>query len=342
MVVNLSLCSRRQVIRLCSTRFGLKRHESIASTAISGAESLLVGMRSLDIMPWSAVICSTAVVARLGLLLPIAIKSEIYRTRLELLSPTLREWTDALRFKVYATCRREGKTQEEADKVLKIKVKKKRKEILAKEGLQRWKIIAVGLSSLPVWILMSLANSDHFVGVRQVCLNAYQGSPTTALLVTEGLPWCTDLSQTDSTLVIPILLVLSNLANVQASTHHIQLHRLTLTFSDTVLKKPQLPPGANSTMNEEPRFPVMLTSIALLMLPIYAALPSGLLLYWLTSSVSTVLQSFSFRLPAVRRKLRIPPSPSETSSPLYVVTQNARQDWHTFWNEVYEKNFRKK
>lgn len=122
MVVNLSLCSRRQVIRLCSTRFGLKRHESIASTAISGAESLLVGMRSLDIMPWSAVICSTAVVARLGLLLPIAIKSEIYRTRLELLSPTLREWTDALRFKVYATCRREGKTQEEADKVLKIKV----------------------------------------------------------------------------------------------------------------------------------------------------------------------------------------------------------------------------
>ncbi|EGD76254.1 hypothetical protein PTSG_00956 [Salpingoeca rosetta] len=365
----------------CSCGGGQRRHYGVMDTAISAVEQGLVFVRSTTGLPWWASVCAVGAAMRLGVLLPPAIKSEEYRSRIELLGPTLREWADALRFKVYAECRRQGKKQEEADHLLKKEMKAKQKEIFDAKGLERWRILGVGFAPIPAWLLMSL-------GVRQVCVAPSEPSAWTELLSSEGLPWCLDLTAQDTTLALPIAVCLSNLISVQLTyllrprpgqpphlkappapqqrqQHQGQQHADSLpttpasptatttatptattttpTAAPTSAKAPtdskQQPARPLPAKAGEPQFPVLLTSIAVLMLPIYAALPSGLVLYWFVSSASTVVQSITLRHPGLRRALRLPRVPSETSAPLAVAWGNARSDWGQFWAEVREKNF---
>lgn len=92
------------------------------AATVTAVEHGLVALKASTGMPWWAAICATAAVTRLAVLLPAAIKSEEHRSRIELLGPTLREWSDALRFKVYSKARREGQSQEAADHQLKKEV----------------------------------------------------------------------------------------------------------------------------------------------------------------------------------------------------------------------------
>eukprot|EP00043_Microstomoeca_roanoka_P009321 m.88785 g.88785 ORF g.88785 m.88785 type:complete len:358 (-) comp14550_c0_seq2:151-1224(-) len=311
-----------------------RRSMSVFDSVVSSVETGLMAYKAGSHLPWWAVVGSSAAAMRLLVLLPAAVKSEEFRSRLELLGPTIAEWTDALRFKVYARCRKEGKTQEEADKLLQREIKAKHSELLNAHDLQRWKVLGVSFAPIPLWLIMSL-------GVRQLCLTGgVADDGIAALMKLEGLPWCLDLTMQDTTMILPVALCLSNLVNVQLQ----YLMRPRPKHSVRTVHRPakhadqQQPPGKRPRPGE-PQFPILLTSLSILMLPIYAALPSGLVFYWLVSSSSTVIQSISLRHPRVRRALGLPKAPSETASPLKLVGQNAKRDWRMFWQEVQEKNF---
>ena len=59
-------------------------------------------------------------------------------------------------------------------------------------------------------------------------------------------------------------------------------------------------------------------------------LPSAMTLYWSTSSLFSLAQNSLLMLPKVRRKLKIPKTPSESTTPYKDIVNNLRQRCQDF------------
>lgn len=142
-------------------------------------------------------------------------------------------------------------------------------------------------------------------------------SPATFEALAEGgVLWFADLTMADGTLVLPWLLGLANLANIELN----------------VLRHAAQATDRQRLVTNFFRF------LALLMIPVASNVPAGLCLYWTTSSLYGLGQNIALRLPRVRALLAIPAAPSDSRTPLRDLARIARERHRAFWAEVRRVN----
>ena len=125
---------------------------------------------------------------------------------------------------------------------------------------------------------------------------------------TEGLLWIQNLSAPDPTLILPVVVGLTFLFNVE-------LHRL----AQPDIQK--LPP--NRWNKWVTRF---LRGWAVAVVPIASVVPSAVALYWAASGISGVAVNLALKSPKVRRAVRIPDTPGESATPYANIASNVVAD----------------
>ena len=198
---------------------------------------------------------------------------------LALLLPDIHAWAAVLAPVVIARNRLAGNSVDDARTDLNKELSKKQKRLFSEAGLQSWRTLTPLLSSIPIWVSLSLC-------LRQMTSDACAtGKPEIyASLGQEGFLFVPDLTMADPTMILPIVLGLSSLATIE----------LTL----------------NTNAGPKSKFTRLLggvsRSLSLALVPIACTVPVAMSLYWTVSAV--------FGLGALRIATPIYSQPQATSS----------------------------
>ncbi|XP_059806075.1 cytochrome c oxidase assembly protein COX18, mitochondrial isoform X2 [Hypanus sabinus] len=160
-------------------------------------------------------------------------------------------------------------------------------ELYVRDNCHPFKASLLVWVQLPLWICISFA-------LRNLSLASSDPSAVSGAqdLSVGGTLWFPDLTLPDSTWIIPISLGLINLLIVEIFA----LRKIELSKFQKYVT-------------------YMIRGFSVLMVPIAAAVPSSMALYWLTSSCVGLGQNLLLRAPSVRALCRIPKMKSDSDTP---------------------------
>ena len=295
--VNCSLNNLRKAsLPSCVT---LRRHLSGTTAAektsdylpISLAQGFLESVHSFTHLPWWCTIVLTCVGLRSFITLPLAVHQNKLITKIELLQPTLKELTEALKHRVTVESRSKGLSAEAANKVFKKQLRKYTYDLYSTNGCNPIKLYTLPWAQIPLWIVLSLA-LRNLSGTFRWDSKGENPCPSHPDMSKEGALWFPDLTLPDYTGMLPVFLGLANLANIE-------LHAL----------KRKDPPLKQRTIT------MFFRLLSLCMVVVALKVPAAMSLYWSASAAFGLLQNISLKFPRVRRILGIPETPSESATP---------------------------
>lgn len=110
------------LVRSLYLRQSFTQFRFLSYDVIQHAEYVLNTVHCYTSLPWWVVIGGLTVTLRSIVTLPLAVHQNKIITRMELLQPTLKEYSEALKHKVIVQCRREGVNVDEANRRLRSEV----------------------------------------------------------------------------------------------------------------------------------------------------------------------------------------------------------------------------
>jgi inner membrane protein COX18 len=274
-----------------------------SSPVVHAAEVLFSSVHSLSHLPWWAVIVVSTFSLRAFATLPLAVHQANLVCRIELLLPTVKELQEAVKHRVITECKREHLPVEEANRRMMKEVRNKTHSFYYYHGCHPLKMYLLPWIQLPMWLVLSLAlrnMSGAFPG--------HHGDPETMQeFSTEGLLWIQDLTMADPYYILPVVLVVTNLLNIEMNTLRVRVQSKRQVFISKFFRYLTLGMGI-----------------------IASQLPSAMSLYWAASSVYGLLQNVMLKVPVVRRHLRIPKTPSEPQQPFRTMLEVWREKTYRF------------
>ena len=316
---NFTLQSRSSPIPQASTSPILRRsfHASshrrlnVVEPIISGASSYLTALHLW--LPWYAVLPLGAATVRF-VLMPITLWSrELQRKQLSLF-PLIHAWRHAMRRRIMrsATAGRMSPTVVQRTE-MKL-VRQKRKELYKQFGCQAWKnylpvlpqfglflvmiesirglvgakegILRMAFGNDAAWLKAPEGLSQAGEKLEQAVVGLVDKIPLDPSLTTEGMLWFTDLTAPDPQLLLPFILSATIFANM------IPKRSFNLTRAPSAS-----PPGPKVELPLAQRvLRRLMMAFALAIGPLTLGMPSGLLLYWISSSSLGLLQSLGLDL----------------------------------------------
>ncbi|EDQ89720.1 uncharacterized protein MONBRDRAFT_32371 [Monosiga brevicollis MX1] len=282
---------------------------------VDGTEAALVGLQAQTQAPWPVAVLLTAGLVRTVVGAPAAWYQAHWSSRVELQRRRLMQWADAIGHQVMRRKASENLTDAEAENLIQEQVRAQQKVLMDEIGWRRWKLVLPALVQVPIFITVSLAlrrlqDSDSLL------FQQYQADLASQGPLWHSLPWTASLTEHDI-LLLPLVLGITNWFTLELST----------------IKRPVSPES------REDRLGTALRYLAIAMIPVAAAVPSGLSLYWASSSVLTLTQNLMLRHPSVRQRVGLPAVPSELPRPLTSLRRHVLTGAQRFWQEVREKNF---
>ncbi|CAG8978647.1 hypothetical protein HYALB_00009463 [Hymenoscyphus albidus] len=254
-------------------------------TFIAPTHTLFEGVHSLTGLPWAYSIPLTAIVIRSFITLPISMYTRRIQQRRAERLPLLSAWTIRLHREVMAQSGHLGPAAAQA--ALFKKLGKQRAEMLQRAGIETWKIFLPVLQ-LPVFLIVietlrMMSGTD--IGLLGTLVSSFGSSYSIPFLsaissltawyeptlATEGMMWFKDLTAADPEGRLSYILSGAMLMNV-------------LHFGKHEAEKLPLPVGVQ-------RLNRSLVVICCLIGPLLSSTPSGILIYWISSSVCSKIQA---------------------------------------------------
>ncbi|XP_050429554.1 cytochrome c oxidase assembly protein COX18, mitochondrial isoform X2 [Adelges cooleyi] len=259
------------------------------STPVAYAQNYVISLHELTGTSWWASIILSAVTLRLVITLPLTIYQHYNNAKLENLSIEFQPTVKEIQQEVTKAIKLHKWPEIKARRVYNKALKKYWNELIIRENCHPAKSTIVVWIQLPLWICMSIA-------IRNLTL-MLPPSNDALIRFTEltegGILWFTNLTDIDPTMCLPLILCLSNLLIIQIQTH---ARNKELTRKQAIVTN-------------------IFRSITLFMLPISYFLPSGVSLYWTTSSIYGLSQNVILLSPQLRKWLGIPRTPYNHENP---------------------------
>lgn len=263
-------------LRRCSKRFfhpSGKLHSSLLNTCCIQTYDVLAGLHASTGLPWLLTLPLTALIVRSTFVLPLAIWSRINLQRTASIRPLLLAWQPIIMNRVVKENVRLG--PDTCRKLAELNMKEKRTELFQTFGVTRWSAFAP-LLQLPVFLLVvetirrMCGQKSGLLGFIAEKIGANSGHtasiPVEGSMAAEGGLWFPDLLVPDPMLILPA--TLSALLYANASEFSSISERTGITPS-----KGQV------------RWSRALKVLALAMFPFTLNIPSGLLIYWVSSAL---------------------------------------------------------
>ncbi|KAI9250008.1 60Kd inner membrane protein-domain-containing protein [Sporodiniella umbellata] len=248
-------------------------------------ESVLLGIHAAGV-PWWLTIASSTLLLRSCLTLPIAVYQQRSVGKMVALAPMIQSWGETLKQQMGQRAREQGMSYDVYQSELQKEYKKKVNAIYAQYGCSRWRLLLLPYVQIPLFVSMSLT-LRHLAAYPL----PWYGQTATEIapgLDQGGLGFFQDLTATDATWILPVLVGAGNLTNVE----------LNAWFAQGV------PTRQQKILTH------LFRALSLAFIPIAAQAPSAISLYWVTSAWYSVAQNLTFRIPAVRSTLGMPRLPA--------------------------------
>lgn len=255
------------------------------------AQNFLESVHQYTHLPWWSTIALTCIGLRAIITLPLAVHQNKLIVKIELLQPTLKDLSEALKHRVTIEGRRKGLSSQAANREYKKKLRKYTYDLYSTNGCNPIKLYTLPWAQIPLWIALSLALRNLSGALRWDSNDSVPRSPHPDMS-REGVLWFPDLTVPDPTGVLPVILGLANLANIE-------LH---------ALKK------SNPTTKQR-TITMIFRTFSICMIAIAYNVPSAMSLYWSVSAGFGLIQNISLKFPRVRRFLGIQKTPSESATP---------------------------
>ncbi|XP_072165698.1 cytochrome c oxidase assembly protein COX18, mitochondrial-like [Diadema setosum] len=283
--------SLRCQVRHSSTEPTTLYESVLNSQPVHYAESVFQFGHSLTGLPWWASIALTTFTLRLVLTLPLAVYSQNIRARVENLQPeviALAKRAFVQRFAPRA--KQEQWSEKRAQRAFVGLVRRYSRELYVRDNCHPAKGSILFLVQLPMWILLSLS-LRNMTGAFAERMYVDPASIVPEL-ASGGTLWFASLTVPDPTGILPVLVGILNLANIEMHA----LHKGRVTRVQRYV---------NNTLR----------GISLIMIPVAAYVPAAMTLYWTVSASYGLGQNILLKIPSARRALGARPSKSDSSTP---------------------------
>jgi len=254
----------------------------LLETIVTPAHLLFEGLHSFTGLSWIYTIPLTALAIRLSISLPLSIAQRRLLNKRQRVLPLIQSWHQQLKIETMKEVGHlgPGKTQAELSK----KTRRKRIEILKRYGCSQLSLMRAPLIQLPVF-LMSIEALRIMAGTESGLLGlvaqSITGGEATVLdeqmrkswvepsLTTEGALWFKDLTAADPEKILPFMLSGTMVLNIIGG-------RKVDGITQTVWQK---------------RITRIIVAMALCAGPLLLHVPSGVLVYWISSLLMAFGQS---------------------------------------------------
>lgn len=169
-------------------------------------------------LSWSGTVIGTALALRITGTLPLAVLQARVAARLELLAPHLLEWQVALRHKLAASSRKAGVPYDEYRQALHAAFRAKRAALWRAHHCHPLWLLVLPWLQAPIWMVLSIALRDMAGAPIASWLRPADRAVADAAVaefVTGGALWYPDLTVPDATFLLPLLIGIVNLANLE-------------------------------------------------------------------------------------------------------------------------------
>ncbi|XP_059052295.1 cytochrome c oxidase assembly protein COX18, mitochondrial [Achroia grisella] len=240
-------------------------------------------------LSWWATVVTSTILIRALMTLPLTVYQNNILAKVENISLELKDMVDELKRETAVAKKLYNLTDKQAIMLYKSSLKKQWYKLIVRDNCHPFKSSLVIWLQIPIWICMSFA-------LRNL---VYMQSGDPAALVTfmqlstGGVAWFPNLTEPDHSLILPVAFGITNLAiiEIQRMSKLRQPSRMYNVFTN------------------------VFRVFSIVMIPVAATVPSCMCLYWMTSSGFGLAQNIFLLSPSVRRKLKIPETPSELEDP---------------------------
>ncbi|KAK0043478.1 mitochondrial inner membrane protein COX18, partial [Biomphalaria pfeifferi] len=253
---------------------------------IQAADYMLKNLHDVTGLPWWLTIISSAFLLRVVLMIPVTLLTQHNNSRLQRLAPEIKEKSIALKSEVKKAVIQFGWDQNRAKKEYYNKLSILLRELYTRDNCHPMKNVVTFWIQIPVFISLSYALRNMVVRTNND-LNS-ENHEVLNSLTNEGVAWFPDLVATDATWILPVLVGLVTLINIEIAY---------LNLPDVTTYRKWLT--------------VTLRGLSLIIIPISSTVPSAVVLYWASSGALAVAQNLLFDLSPFRRLCRLPVSAFE-------------------------------
>ncbi|KAK3713419.1 hypothetical protein RRG08_014908 [Elysia crispata] len=268
---------------------------------IHAAELTIQKLHEITGLPWWATITLTSVTLRMVFVLPLQVYALHNAEKLSKLQPEILEISKRLKQEV-SMAMHQFKWDEKRAKDEYIKnMKRLLVDLHKRHNCHPMKSTASFWLQLPLWISVSYSLRNMTSRALSPDLSYHEECKT---LKDQGTLWFPDMTITDSTWVLPVLMGFVTLFNIEMTHLKIQ--------EETKYRK---------------RLTLFLRFLALLFIPISSTMPSAMVFYWVNSGCMAAVQNILLDWSHLRRLVGLGPSETESSSPIKVLVNKAKQKY---------------
>ncbi|KAM3866953.1 cytochrome c oxidase assembly protein COX18, mitochondrial [Diretmus argenteus] len=251
-------------------------YSSIADSApVHLAEQAFVNVQQMTGLPWWLSIMFTTLTLRTLVTLPLAAYQIAIIAKVEALQAEIAEMAKRLRYEVSVRGKERGWTEKHCRYQFNKNMRRIISQLYIRDNCHPFKASLLVWVQLPMWISLSMALRNLSLDQSHTVLQAE--------LALGGALWFSDLTLPDSTWILPVCLGLTNLLIIEMLT----LEKVEVSRFQKILTN-------------------VMRGISLLLIPITAAMPSSMALYWFSSSLVGLGHNLLLRSPGVRRVCGLP------------------------------------
>lgn len=260
------------------------------SSLVNVLQDGLLYFHEASSLPWWATILTSTIIVRTLMTLPFTIYQNYILAKVENASLELKDIVNELKRETAIAIKTLKLTERQAGIAYKRSLKKQWVKLIERDNCHPFKASLVIWIQIPVWVCMSFA-------LRNL-VNMHPVADATALitfteLTVGGFGWIPNLTEPDRSLILPFAFGLTNLALIEIQS----------------MSKLRAPSRMYNI------FTNVFRVFSVVMIPVAANVPSCMCLYWVTSTSFGLMQSLVLLSPPLRRKLKIPETPSELEEP---------------------------
>ncbi|KAM4555780.1 cytochrome c oxidase assembly protein COX18, mitochondrial [Odontesthes bonariensis] len=253
---------------------------SLADSALVHlCEHFLVSAQQVSGLPWWLSIMAATLTVRTVITLPLAAYQLVVISKVETLQVEISDLAKRLRYEVSVRAKERGWTEKQSRFQFQKNLRRLVSQLYVRDNCHPFKASLLVWVQLPLWVSLSLA-------LRNLSADP---SDLRAELAVSGAMWFTNLTVPDSTWILPVCLGLTNLLIVEVfSLQRVGASRLQRLVLNGI------------------------RGFSVLMIPIAAAVPSSMALYWFCSSLVGFGHNLLLRSPRIHRALRLRTQRSDT------------------------------
>lgn len=270
------------------------------STPVAYAQDLLDAVHSASGLSWGSTIVATSLALRVVITLPLSVYQHHVLARFANLDREMADIAQELKRETAQAVRMFNLNEKQAFYLYKRSLKKQLQRLVVRDNCHPMKAGLVVLFQLPVWVSLSVAlrNMAFMLPYQDLAAQV-----THLELSVGGALWFTNLTLPDPLHIIPVLVGVANLVNIEF--HVLQRQKRMAWLRRWV---------TNFTRG-----------LALVSVPIAWIMPADVTLYWLCSSSFALGQNMLMAAPRFRRACSIPITASESQTPFKDVADRVRQ-----------------